>query len=243
MSSHAGRPFFCSWSGGKDSALALFHAIEGGASPKCLLTMMIETGGRSRGHGLPLSVIESQADAVGVPAITRDTSWHQYEERFKKALEELKGQGVNLGVFGDIDLDGHREWVERVTSEMGMDALLPLWKMERRRLLDEFFKNGFKAIIVSVKDGVLDKGFLGRDLTPETVDEMEGLGIDAAGENGEYHTVVTDGPVFSRPVRLTRGGTVSRDGYHFLSVDEFRPAGSERICLSQNATFVLDKRL
>ncbi|MBU1158325.1 MAG: diphthine--ammonia ligase [Candidatus Thermoplasmatota archaeon] len=213
-------PFFCSWSGGKDSALALFHAIELGASPRNLLTMLIETGDRSRGHGLPVSVIDSQARAMGIPLMTRNASWEGYEGQFKDALDELKKLGITHGVFGDIDLEGHREWVERVTLEKGMKAALPLWKMGRRELLAEFFAMGFEARIVSVKDGVLDKSYLGKELTPSVVSEIEAIGIDAAGENGEYHTVVTDGPMFSYPIRLDSKEIVSRDGYHFLSVIE-----------------------
>ncbi len=157
---------------------------------------------------------------MGIPLMTRNASWEGYEEQFKDALEELKKQGITHGVFGDIDLEGHREWVERVSSEMGMKAALPLWKTGRRELMAEFFERGFKAMIVSVKDGVLDKSYLGKTLTPDIVREMETLGIDAAGENGEYHTVVTDGPMLAHPIILDSKEIVSRDGYHFLSVIE-----------------------
>lgn len=169
---------------------------------------------------MPVSVIDSQARAMGIPLMTRNASWEGYEGQFKDALDELKKLGITHGVFGDIDLEGHREWVERVTLEKGMKAALPLWKMGRRELLAEFFAMGFEARIVSVKDGVLDKSYLGKELTPSVVSEIEAIGIDAAGENGEYHTVVTDGPMFSYPIRLDSKEIVSRDGYHFLSVIE-----------------------
>jgi len=150
--------------------------------------------------------------------MTRCASWDDYEEAFVDGLRELAGNGIECGVFGDIDLEGHREWVERVCSTVGIDAYEPLWKRNRRDLLDEFFALGFKATIIAIRDGVLSTDMLGKVLSPGVVADMEETGIDASGENGEYHTVVTDGPVFSNPIVVYPGNTVSRDGYHFLSI-------------------------
>lgn len=202
--------FFCSWSGGKDSALALYRATRELGVAASLLTMFDETGVRSRSHGLTRRLVEAQAAALGLPLVARSTSWDDYESEFRAALRELRAQGIELGVFGDIDLDPHREWVERVCGSVDVQAAEPLWKRPRRELLAEFLGLGFRATIVVVRAAVLGPEFLGRELDPDLVDELERTGIDASGEGGEYHTVVTDGPLFRGPIQLQEGGVVRR---------------------------------
>ena len=107
-------PFFCSWSGGKDSCLALYNAICQGGKPRFLLTMLVEDGKRSRAHGLPVTVLEKQDSAMGIPLRVRSTSWDDYEQTFISALMEFKKDGVQAGVFGDIDLEAHLQWTQRV---------------------------------------------------------------------------------------------------------------------------------
>lgn len=216
MSSIKDWPFFCSWSGGKDSCLALYRAFRGGGRPRFLLTMLAEGGQRSRAHGLPVTVIGRQSSALGIPLITRATSWDDYEATFIAALRKLKEDGVGVGVFGDIDVDAHREWVERVCSSAAIRPRLPLWKEDRHTLLEELIEVGFKATIIAVKEGVLDGRFLGKTLDLGVVREIKAAGIDASGEQGEYHTVVTDGPIFSAPLRLDIRGQIARGGYRFL---------------------------
>jgi len=209
---------FASWSGGKDSCLALYDAGQDGALPQCLLTMLKESGERTRSHGLDPSIIRAQAGALSLPLVVRNASWDNYEKEFLEVLHTLKAQGVEAGVFGDIDLEAHREWVERVCAAAGLDAFLPLWQQERRHLLARFLGSGFSATIVAVKDELLPQSFLGRRLDAATISDLEGAGVDACGEEGEYHTVVTDGPLFSRPVILTAGEIFSHDGYSFLDM-------------------------
>ncbi len=115
--------FFCSWSGGKDACLALYHAIREGGVPRFLVTMEYEEGGASRGHRLPIGLIGKQASLIGIPLITRKTSWEGYEEALISILEGLRQEGVEVGVFGDIDLEEHREWVSRVCSSVGMRCM------------------------------------------------------------------------------------------------------------------------
>lgn len=211
-------PFFCSWSGGKDSCLALYHAIQEGGQPHFLLTLLTEDGRRSRSHGLPIKVLQKQALALGIPLVARATSWDDYEATFISILSEFKKDGIEVGVFGDIDIDVHREWVERVCFSTGIQSYQPLWKRTRFSLLEEVFKAGFKAIIVAVKSGILDRRFLGKILTSDIVQDLENEGIDVSGERGEYHTVVTDGPIFSAPLYLDMKKQVLRDAYWFLDV-------------------------
>jgi uncharacterized protein (TIGR00290 family) len=210
--------FFCSWSGGKDSCLALYRAMKQGGVPRFLLTTMHEAGDRSRGHGVPLGVIEAQADSLDLPLRVRSTSWENYEKNFSSELRGIKDRGVTAGVFGDIDVEDHREWVERVCADQGMEAFLPLWGGSRDSLLDEFLGAGFSAVIVAVREGLLGREYLGRVLGPDLVNELREEGVDVSGENGEYHTLVTDGPLFSRPVNLSHGGHIKRDGVWTLDL-------------------------
>ncbi len=215
----AGRPFFCSWSGGKDSCLAVYHAIQNGGNPRCLLTILSEDGVTSRSHALPKRLIEKQAGILGLQPVFRSASWPQYEAEFISALQEMKKSGIEAGVFRDIDVESHREWVKRVCGIAGIVPVHPLWKRNRRELLEKFIGLGFKAQIVVVNEQKLDKTFLGKTLGAETITEMEKAGIDPSGELGEYHTVVTDCPMFSSKVEIKTVRQERHEGYWFLKVD------------------------
>ncbi len=218
MNAIAHQPFFCSFSGGKDSTLALYHALRAGGVPKALFTMLTEDGVRSRSHALPPEVLRAQADALNIPLHTANATWPDYEGVFIDALRNFRGQGMSCGVFGDIDVDRNREWVEKVCAAADIEPFEPLWQRPRRELLDEFLVLGFKATIIAIKADQLDETFLGRTLDAGVVAELEQAGIDPSGEVGEYHTVVTDGPIFAEPVRLQTHGTVAGGGYAFLEV-------------------------
>lgn len=219
MTSIKRQHFFCSWSGGKDSCLALYHAIQSEGIPKALLTMFTEDGERSRSHGLPIGVIQQQAKALGIPLFARNASWDEYEDVLTCALRDFKQQEIGCGVFGDIDLEPHLEWVKRVCSSVAVEAYEPLWKKSRHDLLEEFLHLGFAATIVAVKQDALDMSFLGQSLDRQIVLEMEKAGIDVSGEEGEYHTVVTNGPLLSSPIHIKSRGQVVRNGYCFLDIE------------------------
>jgi uncharacterized protein (TIGR00290 family) len=210
--------FFCSWSGGKDSSLALYRAIKAGGSPSCLFTMMIETGERSRSHGISKDVLEEQARCLDIPIRFCSASWQSYTERFLESLSFFKDLEIERGVFGDIDIESHRKWVENVCSTHKIIPWLPLWQEPRNTLLDELIGAGFRAEIVAVKEGVLSPSYLGKVLNSEILEEFKALGIDLCGEAGEYHTIVTDGPIFKRPLHIIHGKQVLKDGYWFSDV-------------------------
>jgi uncharacterized protein (TIGR00290 family) len=212
----AGRRFFCSWSGGKDAYLALQRAVGRGGMPAAIVCMLHEDGRVSRGHGLPLALLEEQAAALGIPLVTRATTWDEYEATFVPLLRELRGQGVQAAVFGDIDLQGHRDWVEGVCEVAGLGCHLPLWQEPRRRLLGEFLAGGSRATIVAVDSSKLSAEFLGLELDDAVIARLEAAGADACGEEGEYHTMVTRASLFERPVRLVWDGTEERDGHYVL---------------------------
>lgn len=211
-----GRRFFCSWSGGKDAYLALQRAVAAGGRPAALLTMLHEGGRWSRGHGLPLPLLEAQAAALAVPLMTRSTTWGAYEENFVAALRELRAGGVQAGVFGDIDLQAHRDWVEGACNAAGLACHLPLWREPRRRLLDELLVGGVRATVVAVDAERLDAAFLGRRVDDALIADLLAAGADACGEEGEYHTVVTAAPLFAHSVQLRWDGIEELDGHYVL---------------------------
>ncbi len=206
---------FSSWSGGKECALATYKAISQGHEVLYLLNFVSEDGERSRSHGTKASVLALQAEAIGIPLIQVQTSWEDYEENFKKAVRELQDKGIEGGVFGDMDLEEHREWVERVCSEMGIKAILPLWGIKAEDLIEEFLRLKFKAIIVATR---LEKNLLGKVLDKALVRQISKLGSHPCGENGEYHTFVTDGPIFRKALKVTRGERKKRDNVWFWEI-------------------------
>jgi len=218
MKSSKEKSFFCSWSGGKDSCLALYYAVQNGYTSKCLLTMLTGNGEKTRSHGIPISVLKQQAEALAIPLTVCSTSWNNYEATFLSAICDLKERGIELGVFGDIDLDAHRQWCEKVCSVASIQHCHPLWKKGRRDLLNEFIRLNFKATIIAVKKSVLDKEFLGKTFNSDVINEIENTGIDVSGEEGEYHTIVTDGPIFSCTVNLVLGKPVLHNGYWLLDI-------------------------
>ncbi|MFA5168566.1 MAG: diphthine--ammonia ligase [Candidatus Omnitrophota bacterium] len=193
---------FVSWSGGKDSMLACYRMMQQpDVEVAYLVNMMTEDGEYSRSHGLSAAVLRAQAAAVGIPLIQRAASWKDYEKEFKSVLAELKLKGVEAGIFGDIDLQPHRDWVERICREAGIQAFLPLWNAKRKDLLEELISTGFKSRIVVTDAAVLGEEWLGCEINRDFMRKMEVLPqIDPCGEKGEYHTFVYDGPMFRAPV-------------------------------------------
>jgi diphthine-ammonia ligase len=206
-----------SWSGGKDSALALNRAWRAMGAPAALLTMMIEDGSRSRSHGLRPEVLDLQGALLSAPVIRHSTSWSDYEKQFSSEAIRLREQGVRAMVFGDIDLEDHRDWCVRVCTAVGLQAIHPLWQEPRISLINEFLQSGFAATLIAVKDGVLTQGALGMELQfRATRDLIVEAGADLCGENGEYHTLVTVMPQFREALTPTYGSPILRDGYWFI---------------------------
>src|ERR1700759_2905699 len=155
------RAFF-SWSGGKDSMLALHRALDSGYRVEFLLVMFDEEGERSRSHGLSPQLLRMQAQALGIPLVTRRASWANYETEFIAAIKDFAAMGLKFGLFGDIDLEPHRAWEEKVCAAAGIEAVLPLWQEPRRRLVDEFLALDYRARVVCTNGRWLDRSFSGR---------------------------------------------------------------------------------
>lgn len=192
-----------SWSGGKDSCLALWRARQSGMTIRRLITALDETGESSRSHGVLPALIRAQADALGADMHFYETSWKNYEEKFVATLRAARAEGITHAVFGDIDLVPHREWEEKVCAQADVIASLPLWDEPRRKLVDEFLAAGFKAVVVCVNGTYLGGEFCGREFDASFLADLP-EGVDACGENGEFHTFVYDGPAFKRPVAFER---------------------------------------
>lgn len=196
-------PALISWSGGKDSCLALWRARQSGMSVRRLITAMDESGERSRSHGVPPELIRAQAEALGADLTFYYTTWKNYEEKFIEVLRQAYDDGIRHAVFGDIDLVPHREWEEKVCAKAGIAPSLPLWEEPRRKLVDEFLSLGFKAVVVCVDGKFLGKEFCGREFDAAFLADLP-PDVDACGENGEFHTFVYDGPAFAHPVGFSR---------------------------------------
>lgn len=210
-----------SWSGGKESSLAYYRAIRQGFEISHLLNMTDEKAERSRSHGLSTEVLATQADAIGIPIIQKAVTWDTYEEGFKEAIKTLKDEGVEGVVFGDIDVEEHRQWTERICKETGVICLQPLWKGNRRDLMEEFLSAGFEAVIVRARKDFFDKKWLGHKIDKDSIPKFEKLGVDVCGELGEYHTLVVDGPMFKKRLEISDGKTLTKDGFWSLDITKF----------------------
>ena len=208
----------CSWSGGKDSCFALMHAIKTGYLPKALLNVLNEEGKISRSHGIPAAILQAQAAAAGLPIHLLSSSWQDYEEKFTAALMQLKERyHVSHAVFGDIDLQPHRDWEEKVCAIAGLTAYLPLWQQNRRELVLQMLETGIETMIVSCNT-IMGERFLGRILSTELISELELLGVDACGENGEFHTLVLNCPLFTQRVPVQVLHNIQHDYYWFTEL-------------------------
>lgn len=213
--------YAASWSGGKDSCFAYWRAVSRGLKVSHLLNFINTDSTRALSHGLDHKLIALQAQAMKLPIIQRKVTWGTYEAEFKAALTELKLKGVNGLITGDIYLQEHKDWIDRVCGEAGVAAVLPLWQMDTKRLLTDFINAGFKAIVVSTKAEILGKEWLGRQVDAKLAAELTELNIDPCGEGGEFHTFVYDGPPFQKSIRLVNCATVLRDNRWFLDILEY----------------------
>jgi uncharacterized protein (TIGR00290 family) len=210
---------FVSWSGGKESCLALWRGRNiPGIEVTHLVTMCMEDGVTSRSHELPAALIKAQADSLGLSLIHHDTTWDNYEATFKQVVAGLKDEGVEAGIFGDIDVQPHRDWVERVCADAGITPYLPLWQIGREELMEDFISSGFRAVIVVVDHKYMGNEWLGRHLDHIFRQDLQARAphVDLCGENGEYHTFVYGGPIFRRVVPFAPMQQEQRDGYGFL---------------------------
>lgn len=213
---------FASWSGGKDSCLACYRAIASGLEVCYLANMITGDGRRSWTHGQSAELLQVQAQAIGIPLVQRRTTADNYESEFKSMLLAFKEEGVVGGVFGDIDVEEHRQWIERVCQDVSITPHLPLWGESQNKIMREFVNLGFEAVVVATKADLLGEEWLGRRIDLNFIGHLEELketkNITPCGEAGEYHTFVTNGPVLNQRIEILKTNKVLRDGHWFLEI-------------------------
>jgi len=212
---------FSSWSGGKESCLACYKALSEGYDVSYLLNFISEDGTRSRAHGISSDLLVLQAEAIGIPIIQVKSTWESYEAKFKDAAAGLKKEGVKGGIFGDIDLPEHKEWVDRVCSEAEVASIEPLWGIEPIEILKAFVNTGFKAIVIKVKADLFGEDWLGKEINMQFINDLP-KDIHPCGEHGEYHTFVVDGPLFQRRIEITEAEKKLKDGSWLLDISGYR---------------------
>jgi uncharacterized protein (TIGR00290 family) len=204
-----------SWSGGKDSALAL-HALP--EKPVALLTTVTEDYGRVSMHGVRRELVREQADAAGVPLVEVGIPAlcpnDVYESRMATTLASPPLAEVRTMAFADLFLADIRAYREERLGSAGWSATFPLWGRDTSELACEFIAGGFEAVLVCVDPSQLDPSFVGRPFDAALLADLP-AGVDPCGENGEFHTFVHAGPIFSRPIEFTLGEAVMRDGFAF----------------------------
>ncbi len=208
-----------SFSGGKDSSLALYHAMKTGKVIG-LIVMLEEQGQRSRSHAMPLDIIRAQAQAIGLPVFMASSSWNDYETKFISLLNEAKQKGAEVLVTGDLDMPEYGCWHDRITQTVRLKLGMPLWLRPHREVVEEFIQLGFKSVIVTVnlKLGMKVED-LGQVLSLEYIQELENRGINPCGEGGEFHTTVIDGPIFNKAIPVRKLDIVYHEEYAFLPLE------------------------
>lgn len=212
-----------SWSGGKDCCLALMRAWPQ-YDVRAMVTMFDDAGARSRSHGLRPDVIAAHAERLGLSSISESCTWPTYEAAFARGLARAAALGCTHVIHGDIfspaagEEDAHRAWTERLAAEAGLIAVQPLWGEPTAMLVRDFIDRGGVAELVTVREPFLDATWLGRPLDHAAVAHFEANGIDPCGERGEYHTLVTNCPLFTSPLTPIHGEHVFHGGCWAIDV-------------------------
>jgi uncharacterized protein (TIGR00290 family) len=217
------------WSGGKDSCFACHKAIQKGYAVSQLLIMMSDPS-KSNFHMIRSDMLDAQSQTIGIPIVKWKTTLDTYEQEFKKALLQVKTEGMEGIVTGDVyDVALHEAgWLDRICKEVGLKPVKPLWNRDTQKILNEFINEGFKATVVRVKTDVLGMEWLGRQVNKEFFNDLLKLGtVDPCGERGEFHTFVTDGPLFNKRIEILESEKTTINGYGRLEVKRFevKPKG------------------
>ena len=211
-----------SWSGGKDSAFALYKLQQGKTFEVAgLLTTITKDYDRVSMHGVRTRLVEQQAEAIGLPLIkvfipakcTNDI----YAAVMTEEMNRLKAQNIVTMAFGDIFLQDVREYREKNLAQVGMKGIFPLWGLDSKKLAREFVDLGFKSVVSCIDTRKIDAKFLGRVIDHAFLDDLP-ANVDPCAENGEFHSFAFDGPIFSREIRYTLGEIVPRDDFRFIDL-------------------------
>lgn len=204
-----------SWSGGKDSSLALYEIQK---SPEyeveALITTVTRDYGRVSMHGLRKELLHAQSESLGLPLkevfISKEASNEEYQKSFLSSLKAYKNSGISKVVFGDIFLEDIKEYRQNLLANIEMECIFPIWNKDSSTLAQQFIEDGFKAVLVCVDTEQLDAEYSGRQFDHSLLSDLPDK-VDPCGENGEFHTFVYDGPIFSSSIAHSLGDVVLRD--------------------------------
>lgn len=225
------------WSGGKDSALSLYHCLKDkDIEIRYLLTTLSEKYKRISMHGVRQELLRLQAKNMGIEMkeiyLPESTSLKTYDGIMKKAFDGFKQEGIEYSIFGDIFLEDLKKYREDRLAEVRMMGLFPLWKKSSKDILEEFIDLGFKTVIVCVNDKYLEQSFTGRVIDKNFLDDLP-ENVDPCGENGEFHTFVFDGPIFKKKIDYKLGKLVRKE-YEVQTADLDESEDDKK---KQNAVF------
>ena len=223
--------YIVSWSGGKDSCLACYKAMLSGYDISYLVNFVSKEYKRVSFHGTEAKLIQMQAESIGIRLLQKETTKDGYEQEFKEAIRSLIPDGITGMVFGDIYLQEHKDWTERVCSELGIEAVEPLWGKEPEEILSDFIDAGFEAVIVGAQSKFIHREWIGRQVDRNFMEYLKNRNICPCGENGEYHTLVINGPIFNKRIEIIEAKTINRNNLWFLDTCKYHLT-----CRSSNDT-------
>lgn len=203
------------WSGGKDSALALYHTLRNSQfEVKHLLTSVNSETNRISMHGVRLSLLHKQAESIGIPlsllSLPGEISMEEYDQLMADKMQGFLDAGISTSIFGDIFLEDLKQYREQKLAQVGLKGDFPLWQRNTKELVNEFISVGFKTMVVSVDGSKLDQSFVGRIIDESFLNDLP-ENVDPCGENGEFHSFVFEGPIFKKPIRFERGEVVGKE--------------------------------
>jgi uncharacterized protein (TIGR00290 family) len=214
--------YLASWSGGKDGCFACYEAMRQGYQVTYLVNFITQGHRRVSFHGTDTKLIQLQSQAIGIPLLQKETTWNRYEQEFKEAVRSLVPKGIKGVVFGDIYLQEHLDWVERVCGDISIEAVLPLWGRNTKEIVADFIDSGFEAVIVSAKSDLIDQKWMGRYVDMDFISYLSERDIDPCGENGEYHTLVVNGPIFKSRIEIRQSSIIQRNSHWLLDTSQYR---------------------
>lgn len=210
--------FAMSYSCGKDSTLALHKMIEAGHEPVCLVVMVEKHVDRSYFHGADKDMLKKYEASLGLPLILCPSDGADYHLALERGLSQAKSMGAEAAAFGDIDIEKNRKWEEGRCKSTGLRPMFPLWQRGREGNVSQILRLGYRCLIKSINNDLLPESLLGQCINDHTIDAMKAAGIDVCGENGEYHTLVIDGPIFQTPLDFKTGGILRFGDYSVINV-------------------------
>lgn len=210
--------FVISYSCGKDSTLALHEMQYTGHEPVCAMVSVSKDTNRSLFHGADISMLKCYEEALEIPFLYCYSDSNDYEQPIIDSLRKAKEMGAEAAVYGDIDSTENRIWRENHTSPAGLDSIFPLWQRSREELLNKMIETGYHCVIKSIQNTILPETLLGKEITAETIKIIQSCGADICGENGEYHTLVTDGPVFKKPLNFKKGNILRFGDFSVMDI-------------------------